>query len=124
MLLQQSHDKQQQQQHGPQHIHGPNFADAYRTRRQVQSNTNTATIIPIMLSTRKSFTVSVPVEFEGDVIYKYEAFKVLLEFALLSKKLFFITLNCLTITEVLPRPTSVTGSQKTHTSNKARPLVT
>jgi hypothetical protein len=51
--------------------------------------------------------VSVAVEFEGDVISKYEEFEGLLEFALISTKLSFIT-----VTEVLQRPTDVTGSHK------------
>jgi hypothetical protein len=111
VLLQHSHDKQQQQ-HGAQNTDGPNFPVAYATKRQIHSNTNTPTAIPIMYSTGKSFLVSVAVEFEGDVISKYEAFDVLLEFPLISMKLPFMTLNCMTVTEVLPRQSNVIGSHK------------
>jgi hypothetical protein len=53
----------------------------------MQSNTNTPTTIPIMYSTGKSLPVSLAVEFEGDVISKYEEFEVLFEFARISTKL-------------------------------------
>jgi hypothetical protein len=68
----------------------------------MQSNKNTPTTIPIMYSTGKSPSVSLAVEFEGDVISKYEEFEVSLEFALISTKMPFIT-----VTEVLRCPTDV-----------------
>jgi hypothetical protein len=104
VLLQQSHDKQQQR--GAQNVHGRNFANAH-TKKQIQSNTNTPTTIPIIYSTGKSLSLFLAVEFEGDVIFKYEEFKVLLEFALISTKLPFIT-----VTEVLRRPTDVIVGHK------------
>jgi hypothetical protein len=73
----------------------------------MQRYTNTTTTIPIIFSTGMSLPLSVAVEFEGDVISKYEEFEVLLEFAPMSTKLPFIT-----VTEVLPRPTDVVGSHK------------
>jgi hypothetical protein len=74
LLLQKSH--KQQQQRGKQNPHQPNFA--YTIKKQIQSNKNTPTIIAIMYSTGKSLPVSLAVEFEGDVISKYEEFEVLL----------------------------------------------
>jgi len=104
VLLQKSHDKQQQQR-GGQNPHRQNFENTIK--KQIQSNKKTPTIIAIMFSTGKSFPVSLAVEFEGDVIYKYEEFVVLLEFALISTKLPFMTVN-----EVLRRPKDRIGSHK------------
>jgi len=108
VLLQKSHDKQQQQQQqqrGKQNPHRPNIESTIKT--QIQSNKKTPTIIAIMYSTGKSLPVSLAVEFEGDVIYKYEEFVVLLEFALIFTKLPFMT-----VTEVLRRPKDSRGSHK------------
>jgi len=105
VLLQKSHDKQQQQQQrGGQNPHRPNFENTIK--KQIQSNKKTP-IIAIMCSTGKSLPVSLAVEFEGDVIYKYEEFVVLLEFALIFTKLPFMT-----VTEVLRRPKDSRGSHK------------
>jgi hypothetical protein len=106
MLLRKSHNKQQQQRWA-QNVNGQHFASAHTIKTQIQSNTNTPTTVPIIYSTGKSLPLSVAVEFEGDVISKYEEFEVLLEFALISTKLPFIT-----VTEVLRRPTDITGSHK------------
>jgi hypothetical protein len=104
VLLQKSHEKQQQQQQcGAQN--GPNFLCTIK--KQIQSNTNTPTTIAIMYSIGKSLPVSLAVEFEGDVISKYEEFEVLFEFALLSTKLPIVT-----VTELLRRPTDITRSHK------------
>jgi len=102
VLLQKSHGKQQQQQQrGAQN--GPNIACTIK--KQIQRNTNTPTTIAIMYSTGKSLPVSPAVEFEGDVISKYEELEVWFEFSLVSTKLPFIT-----VTELLRRPTDITGS--------------
>jgi hypothetical protein len=100
VLLQKSHEKQQ---HGAQH--GPNFACTIK--KQIHINKNTPTTIAIMYSTGKSLPASVAVDFEGDVISKYEGFELLFEFALLSTKLPFIT-----VTELLRHPTYIIGSHK------------
>jgi hypothetical protein len=106
VLLRKSHNKQQQQR-GAQNVNGQNFASAHTIKTQIQSNTNTPTTVPIIYSTGKSLPLSVTAEFEGDVISKYKEFEVLLEFALISTKLPFIS-----VTEVLRRPTDVIGSHK------------
>jgi hypothetical protein len=108
VLLQQSQDKQ----HGTPHMYGRNFTDAYTTKTQIQSNTNTPTTIPTMYSTGKSFPASVAAEFGRDVISKYEASEGPLEFVLLSTKLTFVMLNGMTGSEVLTRQTGVIGSQQ------------
>jgi hypothetical protein len=106
VLLQKSHDKQQQQQQcGGQNPHRPDIAST--TKKQIQSNKKTPTTIAIMYSTGKSLPVSLAVKFEGDVISKYEEFVVLLEFALISTKLPFMT-----VTEVLRRPKDNIGRHK------------